>query len=59
MYFKRTYCPGVLYFVKADDDIVLDLDRLIHFSSVISNPNHIYGAIRFHDFPVRRRWDRL
>lgn len=58
MYFKQTYCQHVRYYIKVDDDVVLDLDRLNQQAISFSNLAHIYGAIRYNDPVVRRRMNK-
>uniref|UniRef100_A0AAF5RX84 Hexosyltransferase n=1 Tax=Wuchereria bancrofti TaxID=6293 RepID=A0AAF5RX84_WUCBA len=58
MYFKHIYCQHVMYYIKVDDDVVLDLDRLNQQVNSFSNLAHIYGAIRYKDPVIRRRMDK-
>ncbi|CAG9540289.1 unnamed protein product [Cercopithifilaria johnstoni] len=58
MYFKQAYCKYVRYYIKVDDDVVIDLDRLDQQANSFSNLAHIYGAIRYNDRVIRRRMDK-
>ncbi|VDK87071.1 unnamed protein product [Litomosoides sigmodontis] len=58
MYFKQTYCQYVRYYVKIDDDVVIDLDRLDQQANSFKNLAHIYGALRYNESVIRRRFDK-
>uniref|UniRef100_A0A0R3RNG8 Hexosyltransferase n=1 Tax=Elaeophora elaphi TaxID=1147741 RepID=A0A0R3RNG8_9BILA len=58
MYFKQTYCQYVRYYIKVDDDVLIDLDRLDQQANSFSNLAHIYGAIRYNNSVIRRRMDK-
>lgn len=58
MYFKQTYCQYVRYYIKIDDDVVIDLDRLDQQANLFGNLAHIYGAIRYSEPVIRRRFDK-
>ncbi|KAM3721744.1 Beta-1,3-galactosyltransferase bre-2 [Dirofilaria immitis] len=58
MYFKETYCQNVTYYIKVDDDVVLDLDRLDQQIISLSNLAYIYGAIRYKEAVIRQRMSK-
>lgn len=58
MFFKQTYCEYVKYYLKVDDDVILDLDRLDQQANSFSNLTNIYGAIRYSDPVIRGRMNK-
>ncbi|VDM97212.1 unnamed protein product [Thelazia callipaeda] len=58
MHFKQAYCKDVPYYIKVDDDVVLDLDRLHYHKMIISNLSYIYGSIRRSEHVIRQKWNK-
>lgn len=58
MYFKQAYCESVRYYIKVDDDVLIDLDRLDQEANSFSNLAHIYGAVRYGEPVIRRRMNK-
>ena len=59
LYWVNTYCPTVSFVMKADDDVSINLYKLIHFLQEISKTqsklsNFFYGSCGQH-FPKRSR----